>query len=183
MTVYIGMKAINTYKNRKIVGNDLEERFKAKLTSLGIPFLETGLNDSDINIYKDVPSSCRFRPDILVIRKGLMCFFEIKNSTKIERRCYDECIKRFDNNEKVYFVLNNLEQQNTFRIVEVQDIQWEISNSINNKWGIPTDNSGIWRSPTTITNSWTKEQVENFKRFGSTMEFGVISTDTKFNIF
>lgn len=88
----------NGFKERIEKGKIAISKFIKKLESRNIPYAYTGYEDwvatpefySEIrNIHTDSSNRIRFFPDLSIIYKGETFLIEIKNSSGIEKECYE----------------------------------------------------------------------------------------------
>ena len=144
------------FEKRKQKGKILENQFIEFLEANGYKYIKTGYEHLQaaseslgrIKKNKDRTSAfIRHYPDISLILDGVSCLFEVKNSSGIERECYNNYLSLKKNlGLNVVLLLRECRQTKSGRFVFIEDLKFIEMDNIDRKTGyrIPVD-EGVWR--------------------------------------
>lgn len=151
------------FKSRLSKGEEAIEELKDIFVRHGIEYAQTGYefwNSSNgftslITKNNDESSRlCRFYPDMVVPMSKRSYLIEVKNSSGIERECYDELLKF----EEKYNVLLFLKHEGDFKVVRPSKLRFSDPVNYARKYLTPVD--GYWVCPSMMT----KEEYSEYKK-------------------
>lgn len=180
---------MSDFEKRKLKSEELVNRFCTYLTYNRIPFLKSGYEfnisvnnafDSIRTLTDSTSKFVRYYPDITMIRKDKSILVEVKNSTGIEKECWDNYKNLQDNlglNILFYLKNNKLCRFNDVKFLTVDGFD-PIA-----EMNIPVTD-GIWREPRMLErDAYNKYLIayQRIKRYTSGCSFAFIDFDsTKF---
>lgn len=177
---------MSDFEKRKLKSEELVNRFCTYLTDNSIPFLKSGyeFNVSVNNGFESIRTLTdstskfvRYYPDITMIRKDKSVLVEVKNSTGIEKECWDNYKSLQDNlGITILFYLKN---DKLCRLNDVKFIPIDGYDPIANIEIPVTD--GIWKEPRMLGVYDYSQYIAAYqraKRYTSGCSFAFIDFDS-----
>jgi hypothetical protein len=177
---------MNGFEKRITKARELEIRFTEFLNSKGISYVQTGYENfkeyrnalPKIAYLSDATSKfLRFIPDFALIRKDSTVMIEVKNSTGIEKECYDSYKILSDKLGVRIFILNKFS-----RLMDLHDIKFQKTSSYDYiaKMDIPVVDD-IWKSPRELPKEQYYDYLKAYEmqnKFTSGCSFAFIDFET-----